>query len=316
MKEQTQIPQSMVVITPRRGSSLGLASIILGILALLICWVPFLNMLGLPLSGLGLILGGCGLLIAVGRKGSGIGFPIAGTMICGLALCVAFAINNAVATGLINHQQAAAQARKAQNATNQEVATPKATTPAISASAAPRVATPQPPASALTPSPTATPQEESWAPSDQPVKQGEIMVKVVGARVGKITLGKDFSGQPQVSPEPQLWIQLQIGNASKAMKHNYKTWAGRDFAVERDYATLSDNFGNHYKRVDFGLMDKPVGRGESASIYPNRYITDLLVFEPPVANVQYLNLELPARNFGGTGMLRIRIPWHSVPTGR
>ncbi len=34
----------------------------------------------------------------------------------------------------------------------------------------------------------------------------------------------------------------------------------------------------------------------------------MLVFEVPVDTVSYLRLELPANNFGGTGMLRFQIP--------
>jgi len=33
-----------------------------------------------------------------------------------------------------------------------------------------------------------------------------------------------------------------------------------------------------------------------------------LVFEPPIEKAEYLRLELPASNAGGTGMLRIQIP--------
>lgn len=37
-------------------------------------------------------------------------------------------------------------------------------------------------------------------------------------------------------------------------------------------------------------------------------VSDVLVFETPIDTVEYLRLELPAQNFGGTGMLRLEIP--------
>lgn len=326
-----QAPQTIIVIPPRRGSSLGLASIIVGILGLLICWIPFLNMLGLPLSGLGLLLGVVGLLVALARKGSGIGFPVAGLMICGLALFIAVSINNAASSAIFTMRKNVAKERQERNATNQQVVganpastskgEPKPTPPPIahaavvngqmpgaSASSAGSAATTPRRSTVITPTPSPTPQEVTWAPVDQPVKQGDIVVKVAGANVSKINLGNDVMGQPQFSKDPNLWIQLQITNTNTSLKIDYRTWAGQRYSRERDFATLTDDFGNQYKRIDFGLMFKPLGRVDAESIYPNRYIADILVYEPPVPNAQYLNLELPAGNFGGTGMLRIRIP--------
>jgi len=56
------------------------------------------------------------------------------------------------------------------------------------------------------------------------------------------------------------------------------------------------------------LTTQPIGRTEQASLYPGKAQTDVLVFEEPVTGVEYLNLELPAANFGGTGMIRLRVP--------
>jgi hypothetical protein len=83
--------------------------------------------------------------------------------------------------------------------------------------------------------------------------------------------------------------------------------------LTRDYATLRDNFGNGYRRIDFGLTAYPVGSVErSESIYYNKPITDVLVFERPIDTFEYLELELPAQNFGSQGLLRFRIPKNMV----
>lgn len=73
--------------------SLGLASMVMGILGLMICWVPVLGLLSTPLSGIGLLLGVIGGIVALTRSGHGIGFPIAGSTICGLALMICVTIN-------------------------------------------------------------------------------------------------------------------------------------------------------------------------------------------------------------------------------
>jgi hypothetical protein len=72
--------------------------------------------------------------------------------------------------------------------------------------------------------------------------------------------------------------------------------------------TLTDNFGNGYKQVNFGLGSRVDGQVHSESIYPGKAISDLLVFEKPLDTAQYLLLELPAKNFGGQGRLRFKIP--------
>jgi hypothetical protein len=46
----------------------------------------------------------------------------------------------------------------------------------------------------------------------------------------------------------------------------------------------------------------------ATSVYPGKQIEDLLVFEPPIDNVKFLRLELPAGAFDGTGSLYLQIP--------
>lgn len=88
------MPPPVVQIVVERGGrachSLGIASMALGSLAFLICWIPLLGMLGMPLNALGTLLGLGGFVVAVVRGGSGIGFPAAGASICILALAVAY----------------------------------------------------------------------------------------------------------------------------------------------------------------------------------------------------------------------------------
>ncbi len=90
------------------------------------------------------------------------------------------------------------------------------------------------------------------------------------------------------------------------MELQLQTAVNGDFSFGRDYATLSDNFDNTYKRIGFGGND-PVGRAGADSIYPGESASDVLIFERPLGAIEYLDLEMPASNFGGTGMLRLRI---------
>lgn len=76
-------------------NGLGIASLVLGILAALICWIPVLGLFGIPLAGLGLLFGIIGFLIAlIGRK-SGVGMPVSGAIVCAISLAIAIASTGA-----------------------------------------------------------------------------------------------------------------------------------------------------------------------------------------------------------------------------
>jgi hypothetical protein len=119
---------------------------------------------------------------------------------------------------------------------------------------------------------------------------------------------KDALREDSESKDDLLMVNLELLNTNPTKKVEYHSWSGKDISFDRDYATLEDNFGNTYKRISFGFSSQPVGAIEgSESIYPNKSVTDVLVFEVPLDTIEFLRLELPAKNFGGTGMLRLQI---------
>jgi hypothetical protein len=87
-------------------------------------------------------------------------------------------------------------------------------------------------------------------------------------------------------------------NQSTTHKADYKSWAPQ-FSLGGDIATVSDDFGNNYKRLDFGLSE-PVGRLENGSIYPNGDLSDILVFELPADNAKTLTVTFPRGNIDGS----------------
>lgn len=70
---------------PAHRSSLGAASLVLGVAMFAFAWVPCLGILTIPVSAVGLLLGLAGLL--TGRGGTG--FSVAGATLCAVALAVA-----------------------------------------------------------------------------------------------------------------------------------------------------------------------------------------------------------------------------------
>ncbi len=301
------------IAPPRRGSSLGVASLVLGVLAFLICWIPLVNLLGVPLAALGLLLGLIGLLVAFTRKGASIGYPIAGSAVCALALFIAISMTGALVGGLKKAgDQIIADSTK-RNATNQTAVAAKEPEKVADQPATPADAPPVAEPAAARPAPVperpakpSTPPVE-WASAETPVKQGDVQVQVKTVKVGQIATVETIGDGTGKSKDSLVSIELEITNLSDTKKLNYRTWGGQAFSIG-DSTKLTDNFDNGYKIVHFGFGTKIAGSVESESVYPGKAIKDVIAFEEPVAKSEYLNLELPAKQFGGTGMLRIRIP--------
>jgi hypothetical protein len=146
--------------------------------------------------------------------------------------------------------------------------------------------------------------DSSWAPPDKAVQLGDLQIQVTEVVIGKVPL----EGH-RTSEDTHLIVRLYLLNTSPTKKVEYRSWGGEDFSFDRDHATCKDNFGNSYYRREFGLFSRPVGAAKGVeSIYPNKSVTDVLVFEVPVSKVTYLDLELSASNYGSEGTVRFRIP--------
>lgn len=93
----SQAPSAVYIQQSSKSTSgFGIAALVLGILACLTCWIPFIGILSIPLSGLGLLFGIIGILVsAIGGK-STLGMPIAGSAVSLIALVIAI-----VSTGVI-----------------------------------------------------------------------------------------------------------------------------------------------------------------------------------------------------------------------
>lgn len=70
----------------RAAHSLGVSSLVLGILSFFVCWVPVINFV---LGGVALSLGVGGVLLSVFRRGSGLGYCIAGIAVSSLVILLA-----------------------------------------------------------------------------------------------------------------------------------------------------------------------------------------------------------------------------------
>lgn len=138
-------------------------------------------------------------------------------------------------------------------------------------------------------------------------RQGEVCIAVTLARVGRIPLAQ--FREEGTSKENLLAIDVRISNSGQTHKIDYRTWGhdGFDLLGSRS-PQLHDNFKNRYRGISFGFGTEVVGQVKDEAIYPGKWLDDVLVFERPLENIQYLRLELPASAFGGKGAIRFQIP--------
>ena len=274
---QLNNPSKNISVEIKRGvSPLGIASLVLGFTACVFCWIPLVGLLAVPLALIGLLLALVGIIMAGVNKKTGFVFPISGAVVCLFPVFIAFALTGGLAATFSGGQFSGTQ---------------------------------------------------EWSKS-MSEKRGEINVVVRRVHIGEVVIN-DALGQRQITRENFLTITLAVANMEPNKKIDFRSWNGT--------ANLSDNNGNNYKRInvtpDMGItpnmndgtagrmkldgvpvisitpnMEGRIANVGPVSIYPQKKQLDAIVFEPPVENTQWLHLELPADNFGGSGKLRFEIP--------
>lgn len=153
--------------------------------------------------------------------------------------------------------------------------------------------------------------------AEEPKQASDVIVTILDVGIKQIGV-KTFGDKEQWSKEEHLRVKLSIRNTSKTKKIDYRPWGSERISVLADRAKLTDNFGNRYGMVTFGISAHPNGAVESTeSIYPDTELTDVLVFEKPVKNCEYLTLELPLSNVGEKGSVQLKIDakrWQKTDT--
>jgi hypothetical protein len=264
----------------KTAHSLGIGAMVLGIVGLLTVCFPFIS---LPLSGLGFLLGAFGLGMAIMRKGTGIGFSIAGAAISGVIFLPSLLFWTTLAGAVKSASDEFANKLQQAEQTNQ---TPLGGTPSETAAEDGDAA--------------------EWADASEGVRQGDIEVRVTSVKIDHVEL-KDFTDDARSKGKLAI-IELAIANRGQTKKLQYESWSGSASFLPENVATLSDSFDNRYQRITFGALTSVPGQLTKESVYPGKSVADLLIFEPPIATAEFLKLELPAGAFGGTGMLRLKIP--------
>jgi len=264
-------PQAVGMEVKRRISPLGIAALVMGILSCLFCWIPLPGLLALLIAFAGLLLAIAGMVMAGINKKTGFSFPISGGIVCILSVFIALAISGGFSKTITSAMERAKH-------TNEE-------------------SQPAKPGGAI----------EEWSKSLS-IKQGDMNITVNEVHIGAVH-GSDALGQAEATKDEVLTIDLAVANLSQTIKTDFQTWRGTAIAIGGGYANLTDNYGNAYKRIYITpSMKDGSPNPDAVSIDPLKEQHDVVVFELPARNIKWLHLELPAENFGGSGVLRFEIP--------
>jgi hypothetical protein len=153
--------------------------------------------------------------------------------------------------------------------------------------------------------PTSAPTGATW-----PFDVGALAVEIRDPKVKQVDFLK--LGRQTKTQDPLFVVSVSMRNTSSDAKAGYKTLRGAMISSGRDFATLKDDLGNNYRRINFSVGDVLLGGVEDESVYPGRTVSDVLVFEPPIGAAKELILDIPLANFGGVGRKVITIPITAV----
>jgi hypothetical protein len=160
------------------------------------------------------------------------------------------------------------------------------------------------------PGPPGAAPSVSWIDaSREPWKCGDVTVKVPSVTIATATL-LDAAKRVSDTQDEFLLIRVELTNQSSTRKIEYSSWG-----VRGQEPQLVDDLKNKYalqKAPGGGIFE---GQVRSKSIYPEKSLEDLLVFERPVGRARFLRLQLPAAAFEGQGTGYIEIPMSMVKSG-
>jgi hypothetical protein len=238
------------------------------------------------------------------RKGTGIGYSIAGCALNGFSLFAGIVFVTIFATAFASVDQAMKQIEAERNKP-QPQAKPNIT-PVPSSNTPENV----PDMAANLPSASETPSPPAivWHSADQPLTLGNVTLRITEISIGKVPLVRSILDQDSASEDDLLTVRLQITNGSTTKKLDYQGWMADFAAITGITAELTDENKNNYRKVTFGALVKVKGASSSDSIYPGKSLDDAIVFELPVENAQKLLLTLSGKGVGEDGEFRFEIP--------
>jgi hypothetical protein len=270
---------------------LGVLSLLVGLAAVGLCFVPTFARYAVPAGAAGVVLALIGVVIAMGKRVGGIGLPIGGAGISAAGIAVALLS----AYGLIPLGPHGPQVEAG-------------STPVVNISTN-HSNSGQPP----TPMPAALVPPDGYVLATSPIVVGDVEIRIdsvlllqpavytgnysslqtLSDRKLQITFGMRATGAKRVTYQP--WRRTDVEGADAKLTQSDGTLLMLDSLPSKPGVPATLPVGAATGPITFGPRDKPA--------------SDVLLFEPPLHVDQDLKLDLPGENIGAAGTtLHWRIP--------
>jgi len=294
-------PVQVNVNQSKMSHSLGIGSLVIGFLAFFVCWTPFV---GVFFAGIGFLLGAAGVVIAVQRKGSGVGYSIAGSAVSLVALVIGGVVTAGTSAVVLSLYEAAvgssAEAIQAERADKVEQNTENPDTP--------ENVIPVEENGVDKSVPPAAKNDPLWKDASFHQVIGNVRISITMVVTGTVPLRAGILDRESESLNELLMVWLKIENISKRTKIDYSGWMSKYASLRDIDASLTDDVDNRYRQINFSGLSTVHGATPSESIYPGTAIEDAIVFELPVKGTRFLRLKLTSNAFGEEGDIRFQIP--------
>jgi hypothetical protein len=149
-------------------------------------------------------------------------------------------------------------------------------------------------------------KEQDWADADKGVVEfGEVWLRLTSVNLEQVEHRLD--GKSAFTNDKLLVIRVQLANNGVTRKIDYQSWADTTDGPAIHTPILKDSTGREYRQKPLGPAGAVPGQIRQGFMFPSKWVDDVLIFETP-SRFDYLRLELPAAAFGGNGTVRLQIP--------
>jgi len=282
-------PATTNVTESKVGMVLGIISLVITVLAMMICWIPFLNLIVPLMIFISGVLAIIGIVVASSKKEMGIGWPISGCLLSIISTFVMIIISIFIGGFFsILGNEIKSQIEESEHISSGSPARESTTAATESAEQEPQI------------------ERKSWTPVNRAVVLNDISVSIIDAVIGQVK-SYNSSGREYFTDAELLVVTVQLTNVSETRRIEYHTWGGVN-RYDEVATRLTDNYDNYYKWLYLDNYTTPEGRVNEFTLNPDVTITDVLIFEKPIDVAETMYLELPGVNIGSSDWLRFEIP--------
>jgi hypothetical protein len=150
-------------------------------------------------------------------------------------------------------------------------------------------------------------EQVGWDTAGLSAKDDTALVTITDVKIGKVKL-ETFDGSAREFKDSKLLVSVSVTNTNAARKLELLGWGSHDATSKEDSVKLLDERDNSYRKFTTSGVRTIVGQADAPSVGPGETVTDLLVFEPPIAQAKVLRLRLARSNYRSDGYLQFKFP--------